>query len=278
MSTISTWMRQHRLAAFFGITFVVSWWAWPFWAVGLAPVPFFACGPLVAAVIVIGITEGRAGYREWFARLTHWRVGWKWWAVALGTPLAVLAVASLANVTIFGAPAPDLSSLMWADLGLIFAFRFIDPLDGPFGEEPGLRAYAVPRMQQRWSPLRTGTILGLIVALWHVPLVTAGNLAPVGLAISFVITLVYVWLFNRTGSALMTLVFHVAQGTVSYAALGFAGADADRMDWLVGVLWALIALAVITLDSQAWRPRQPLAAPEASPPASRRSASAATTP
>jgi membrane protease YdiL (CAAX protease family) len=262
MSSIAAWIRQHRLVVFFGLTFVLSWWSWPFYAAGLAPTPFFACGPVIAAVIVIGLTDGRAGYRDLLARLTRWRVGWRWWVVALATPLAVLAVAVLANVTIWGAPAPDLGSLVWADIGLLFALRFINPLDGPFGEEPGFRGYAVPRMRLRWSPLRTGCILGVIVAVWHLPLVAAGTLAPFGIAVTFAITLVYVWLFNRTGgSALMTLVFHVAQGSISFAALGFTGADASRMDSLTGVLWCLIAIGLVTLDRKAWRPASPARVP-----------------
>ncbi len=260
MSTIATWTRQHRLTAFFGLAFALSWWSWPFYVVDLAPVPFFPCGPLVAALVVIGVTEGRAGYRDLLSRLTRWRVGWRWWVVALGTPFAVLAVATLANVTIWGADAPDLANMAWADIGLVFAFRFIDPLNGPFGEEPGWRAYALPRMQHLWTPLRAGCTLGVIVTLWHLPLVTSGMLAPVGIPVTFAITLVYVWLFNRTGgSALMTIVFHVAQGTISYAALGFTNADADRMDWLTGALWCLIAIAVVTLDRRAWRSAPPSA-------------------
>jgi membrane protease YdiL (CAAX protease family) len=253
MSAIAAWTRQHRLIAFFVLAFVLSWWSWPFYAVGLAPVPFFPCGPLVSALIIIGVTEGRSGYRDLLSRLTRWRVGW-WWVVALGTPLAVLAVSALANVTVWGADAPDLANLAWADIGLVFAFRFVDPLDGPFGEEPGWRAYALPRMQQLWSPLRTGCTLGVIVALWHLPLVTSGMLAPFGIPVTFAITLVYVWLFNRSGgSALMTLVFHVAQGTISSAALGFTHADADRMVWLTGTLWIVIAIGLVTLDRKAWQ-------------------------
>ena len=62
------------------------------------------------------------------------------------------------------------------------------------------------------------------------------------------------WLFNHTdGSVLMTMLFHVAQGTVSYAALGFTDANAARMDWLTGVLWCAIALGLVLIDRQAWR-------------------------
>jgi hypothetical protein len=56
--------------------------------------------------------------------------------------LTVFTVPS--NVTIFG--VPNLGSMAWAGLGLIFAARFIDPLNGGLGEEPGWRVYALPRM------------------------------------------------------------------------------------------------------------------------------------
>jgi membrane protease YdiL (CAAX protease family) len=248
------WIREHRLGAFFVLTFVASWWAWPFYLVGLAPTAFFACGPLVAAIVVVGVTEGVAGYRTWGARMLRWRVGWVWWAVAIGTPLAVLALAAAANVAVWGAPAPVFTQLPWSSIALVAALRLVNPLDGPFGEEPGWRGYALPELQVRRSPLAAGLTLAAIVALWHVPLVTAGQLPPVGIPITFAITLVYVWLFNRTGgSVLLTVVFHIAQGTFSYGVLGFEGADAARMDWLVGALWFVIAIAVIGLDRQAWR-------------------------
>jgi len=260
MSGIVRWTGQHRLLAFFVLTYAVSWWAWPFYALGRSPTPFFACGPLVAALVVIGLTEGRAGYREWGARLLRWRVGWRWWAVALGTPLVVLVLAAAANVAIWGAPAPTTAGLVWSELALIFAIRFVNPLDGPLGEEPGWRGYALVELQDRRSPLVAAAILGLFVAGWHLPLVASGMLGPVALPVTFVITIVYAWLFRRTGgSVLLTMVFHVAQGTVSYASLGFVGADAARMDWLTGALWAALALAVVLLDRAAWRTEPDLA-------------------
>ena len=251
---ITDWVREHRTAVFFGLTFLLSWWAWPFYLMGLAPTAFFPCGPLVAAIVVVGVTEGARGYRDWGARMVRWRVGWVWWVVAIGTPLAVLAVASAANVAIWGAPAPVLTALPWSSIALFAALRLVNPLDGPFGEEPGWRGYALPELQVRRSPLAAGLVLAPIVALWHVPLVTTGQLAAVGIPITFAITLVYVWLFNRTGgSVLLTIAFQIAQGTFSYGVLGFADADAARMDWIVGVLWFAIAAAVIVFDREAWR-------------------------
>lgn len=254
MSRITTWTRNHRLIAFFALTFLFTWWSWPLWAVGLMPVAHWPVGPLLAALIVIGVTEGRPGYRVLGARMIRWRVGWSWWLVAIGTPLAVLALAAYANVAIFGAPAPVPAAMTWGTFALVFAGRFLDPLDGPLGEEPGWRGYALPLLQAERSPLASGTVLAVFAALWHIPLVATGQLPAVGLPITFVITFVYVWLFNRTGgSVLLVMAFHVAQGTVSYAALGFAGADAARMDWLVGVLWLVLVAGLIGVDRDAWR-------------------------
>ena len=44
MSAIVTWTRRHRLAAFFGLAFVVSWWSWPLLALGLAPTAHWPAG------------------------------------------------------------------------------------------------------------------------------------------------------------------------------------------------------------------------------------------
>jgi hypothetical protein len=91
-------------------------------------------------------------------------------------PLAVLAVATLANVALWDVPAPVLSEIAWADLALNFAVRIINPLDGPPGEEPGSRGYALPQPQSDRSRLHGGLILATLVTLWHLPIVVVGML------------------------------------------------------------------------------------------------------
>jgi hypothetical protein len=58
-------------------------------------------------------------------------------------------------------------------------------LDGPLGEKPGWRGYALPQLQTGRPPLDAALILALFVALWHVPLVMSGQLAAIGLVITF---------------------------------------------------------------------------------------------
>src|SRR5215211_4169189 len=124
-------VKRHPLITFFVLMFVLSWWPWPLYAMGVpwATSPMLP-GPLLAALIVIPITQGWAGLRELGSRIIRWRVGWRWYAVALGIPLAV-AVAGVALSVALGASwsvakLPALSALV-----MVFAMRLLDPLGAP---------------------------------------------------------------------------------------------------------------------------------------------------
>jgi uncharacterized protein len=253
--TLAAWMRRHRLVSFFLLAFVLAWWAWPLRAAGISYEPgFVPAAPLLAALIVLGVAEGWAGLRDLGARLLRWRVGWRWYAVAVGLPLTVIAGTAWINVTIFDANGPALSALSWSSFAMLFALRLVNPMDGPIGEEPGWRGYAIPRMQTHRSPLTTAVILGVLVAAWHLPIFLMGGGGLIGLPTTFVITIVYVWLFNHTnGSVLLTVLFHVTQGTFTFSNIGFSGADMVRMEWLGAAAWALVAIGVVVLDRAAWR-------------------------
>ncbi|MFF1251480.1 CPBP family intramembrane glutamic endopeptidase [Pseudarthrobacter sp. NPDC058329] len=214
---------------------------------------FLPVGPLAAAVIVIVLAEGRAGFRAWGRRLIRWRVGWVWYAVALFLPVLLVLAAGLTTMAL-GAAAPGLAHLTWSGMLTFFAVRLVNPLDGPLGEEPGFRGYALPLLQASRSPLVSAAVLGVLVALWHLPLVLFGGLSPTGLPTTFAITFLYVWLFNRTGgSVLLTLLFHNSQGTLTMGSFGFTGADAGRVELVYLAVVVLAVLGTMALDRQAWR-------------------------
>ena len=254
MRRSSGWLKHHRLLAFFVLTYAISWASWPAYAAGLIPrMEFLPIGPLAAAVIVIALAEGRAGFRAWGRRLIRWRVGWVWYAVALLLPAVIVTLTGLINMAL-GASAPGLAQLTWSGLLAVFAVRLVNPLDGPLGEEPGFRGYALPLLQASRPPLLSAAILGVLVALWHLPLVLFGGLSLIGLPTTFAITFLYVWLFNRTGgSVLLTLLFHNSQGTFTMGSFGFTGADAGRAELIYFVVVVLAVLATMALDRGAWR-------------------------
>jgi membrane protease YdiL (CAAX protease family) len=250
----NTWLRRHRLLAFFILAYAIAWASWPLYAAGLMPrMEFLPIGPLVAAVIVIALAEGRRGFRSWGRRLVRWRVGWVWHAVALLLPALPVLVAGFINVSL-GSSAPGLADLTWNGLLMAFAVRLVNPLDGPLGEEPGFRGYALPLLQASRPPLQSAAILGVLVAFWHLPLVLFNGLSMIGLPTTFVITFLYVWLFNRTGgSVLLTFLFHNSQGTFTIGSFGFTGAAAGRAELIYFAVVLAAALATLLLDRKAWR-------------------------
>jgi membrane protease YdiL (CAAX protease family) len=254
-------VRRHRLAAFFVLAIAIGWLPWPLAAWGVIPsgFAFFAGSPLVAALVVIGIADGRAGYRDLLARVVRWRVGWIWYVVALGLPAALVLVTGLVN-SWFGAPAPALGAVVWTDVLLLLAVRVVDPTDGALGEEPGWRGYALPHLQARWTPLTSAAVLGVVVAVWHLPLVALHHLAPIEIATTFAITFLYVWLFNRTGgSVLLPMLFHASQGAFTYGMLGYEAADLRRAQLVYLGVVVLAVAATVVLDRGAWRAAVPSA-------------------
>jgi membrane protease YdiL (CAAX protease family) len=258
MTRTVSWVHQHRMTAFFVLAYLVAWAPWPFYEAGVLPEPMFvAGGPLVAALVVIGLTDGRVGYRQLLSRLLRWRVGWGWYLVALGFP-ALLVLATGLVTSWSGAPSPDFSGIVWTEVALLLAIRLVNPVEGALGEEPGWRGWALPRLQSRHSPVAAAALLGVLVAGWHVPLVAFDMLSPVGLPSTVAITFLYVWLFNRTdGSLLLVLLFHASQGAFTYGMLGFTGADLRRADVAYLVVVVVAAVATVVLDRAAWRTAAP---------------------
>jgi uncharacterized protein len=241
-------VRRYPLTVFFVLAYAIAWAFWPF---GL----FGSFGPLVAALVVVPLTHGRAGLRELGARLVRWRVGWLWWAMAVGVPLGLHAIAA-ALLDVTGAERP--TTTVTAAL-LTFAVRLVNPTEGPFGEEPGLRGYGQPVAQGHgWTPLATATVFGVLIAGWHLPLffleeggLRVGVLVP-GLITTLAVTYWYTWLFNRSGgSSLITLVAHDVEGIL------------PSEPWSYLAVWSALALALVAADFRRWR--LPAPAPATSP-------------
>src|SRR5215212_693169 len=171
-------------------------------------------GPTLAAFIMTGITEGRAGVRRFLRRFVLWRVGFRWYVFAfVGIPvIAVLSVVVIPGVL---GSFQGLGAL--APLSLLGVFVYVFFLGGALGEEPGWRGFALPRLQALHGPLLGTLILGPLWALWHLPLfftpwnvLTTFNLVVFVLATTC-LAIMYTWVFNNTkGSVLMAILIHAS--------------------------------------------------------------------
>jgi membrane protease YdiL (CAAX protease family) len=91
----------------------------------------------------------------------------------------------------------------------VFLLFFI----GSLGEEVGWMGYAFEPMQDKWNAFKAALVLGLIWALWHIPLYIFLIADPVLIAAQVLSVIamrfLLVWLFNNTGkSVFVTILFH----------------------------------------------------------------------
>ena len=155
-----TLIKRYPLITFFVLAYGIAWNPWLFYAVHLSPFPILATGPALVALIVtaiIAIISGWSGVKALLLRLVQWRVGLRWYAVALLLPVILWEAAVSLNV-LLGAPLPPVATLAgWPSLALGFLLYMVFPIGGPLGEESGWRGFALPRLQsKRWHLLLRG--------------------------------------------------------------------------------------------------------------------------
>ena len=104
--TLEPWLRRHPLIGYFALAYGISWGgilivlgATCFDLVELRPLEtgliflLMLLGPSTSGLALTALLDGRAGLHRLWSSLTRWRVGVRWYAVALLTmPLLLLAV------------------------------------------------------------------------------------------------------------------------------------------------------------------------------------------
>lgn len=270
----------HPLLAYFIIAFAGSWIIWlpavlaqnglgllPFTipatpfvplAYGLAALSSIT-GPLLAAFIVTAVIGGKAGVKQLLSRYIPWRVGRQgivWYLLTLfGLLMLDVLVASLWMGT------TPLNALIqrWT---LIFSVYLPGVLTVFFatqvGEESGWSGIALPTLQRRYGALKGASMLGVLHALWHLPvLLVPGQIflqkqAPVVIFIFMVLLIllavptriVMAWIFNNTkGNIIMMILFHAVLDTTNNSIGQFVPRLNNLVTFGVMILCALLVIA-----------------------------------
>jgi uncharacterized protein len=243
-------VKRQPLISFFVLAYALSWWPWVLYALDLSPQPIVGFGPFLAAIVVLLITSGKSGIVGLLRRMVRWRVGLRWYAVALLLPVGISLAAAAFNV-LLGAQAPSSVELGgWTGLFSTFAIVLLVPGLGGAWEEPGWRGYALPRLQVGRSALVASLILWVGVAVWHLPLMIIGEIhwSDIVFILGFVI--VFNWVFNNAnGSVLILMLMHAMNNTIggSFISPMFSGADSIRDAWLYAALWCAVAIVVVVV-------------------------------
>jgi CAAX protease family protein len=245
-------VRRHPLVTFFVVAYGLSWsTAIVHLITGSGP-PLVSCGPALAAILVLSLTVGRSGVSALFRSMVQWRVGARWWAVALLAPVVLTGAAAGLNLAL-GAPTPSGDELSaWTNVLPVALFILLVPVFGGAWEEPGWRGFALPRLLGDRSPLVASLVLGVLWAGWHVPLLLTGGQHWSDLILVVLGTVVFTWLFQSAGASLLVaMVFHALNNAVSgeYVSQWFDGADSTRQSWLLVLVWGVAAACVVRRSS-----------------------------
>lgn len=213
-----------NLLGFFVLTFAVTWTLWLASARIAAPAgggffgtggPVFLVGVFAPTFVALGLTwshEGRDGVVRLFSRIRRWRVDSRWYAIALGYMAAIKLLAALIHRVATGT-WPAFGDTPWPlMIGAIMLSTWVQA-----GEEVGWRGYALPRLWQRLGLGGASVVLGMIWALWHLPLFFLTGTGrdsqsfPIYSIIVINISVAMAWVYWKTeGSLLLTMLMHAS--------------------------------------------------------------------
>jgi membrane protease YdiL (CAAX protease family) len=235
---------------------------WPTHLPGLA-------GPALAAVVVTALVDGRAGLRELWARVTRWRVGWRWWAVVAGTLSLVLVGVIVPLLTGGDVPALDAFTRYSgvgaiSPLGVVVVVLLVNGL----GEETGWRGFAVDRLLRDHSFTWTALVVAVAWGGWHLPFfwMVAGFRGMGPLAVGWAVALiagsvVLTWLYREGHrSVLLVAAWHTAFNLTSATAA--TGAVVGTITSVLVIGWAVW---ILRREQARRRPRAWSLAPDCTP-------------
>ena len=249
-------IRRHSLVTFFLLVFILTWVVWvprasgaPLGLVGQA----WTWAPAIAALLAAVLTGGRGALRELGSRLVRWRVGWQWYLVVILGP-AAFSVAVAGIYTLFGGSWAEAAppAILQGQLLFLPLFLMILTLTDGLGEELAWRGFALPRLLTHHNALVASVVLGVIWALWHLPLLwTEGATMyqqPIWLFLMDIMatSVLFTWVFLHTrGSVLIAMLFHGATNLFLVSPDVASTGDLGLPVLAMVAKWVLVAIVLL---------------------------------
>jgi uncharacterized protein len=222
----------------------------PPWAIAL-----FLIGPFVPSLLAIFLTwkkEGVAGLRIIGQRIIQFEFGWRWYVftflVVIAGTAGQLTINRLIGNTFDG-------TLFIKQLGSFLPLLIL----GPLSEEIGWRGYALERLQTRWNALTSSLIVGLVWALWHLPLFMMVGTSQHELGVPFMgfliklmaSSILYTWLYNNTKQSLWSAILLHWLYTYAAQVLSSGVTRSPLYNWLEYLPYVTMAAIVVLI----WGPQ-----------------------
>lgn len=258
--------RAHGTTYFFVVALALCWLALlppSLAALGVLPGPaegYMAAAPLavlsptIAALLAARREAGRPAVRALLRGLRAWRFRPIFFVLAITISAIAYVAARAVYMLVPGA----------ADVPWMFLPERAEHLAGllvvPIGEEIGWRGYALPRLIARHGAHRATAILGVLWALWHVPMfISVGDSAPaVALSLAFIAVgnVTFTWIYRRGGgSLLLAVLFHFGAHLLGASTHAL---PADMTPLALHTLGLLaVGVGLLALDRRAWDGKSP---------------------
>jgi membrane protease YdiL (CAAX protease family) len=261
---VQGFVQRHPVSTYYVLAITISWAA--IMAV-VGPTEFFRLsgtsasfalaglasltGPSIAGLGMTALVDGRAGMRDLVSRLRLWRVGARWYAIALLTAPVVTITTTLA----LSLTSRDfLPVILSADdkVGPIVTGIGV-AIIVPIFEELGWTGFVVPRLLPRHGVLVTGFLMGVLWGVWHYPLFSGAPVGQVPVVLMMAVLLfawllpyrvLMVWVYSRTGSLLVAMLMHAPIVASQYILRSDRLSEAGVLTSLLvlgAALWALVA-------------------------------------
>ena len=246
------------LVGFFLLTFALTWTAWlgpaalgaagksGFFALGG---PVFLLGVFAPAFVALALTaysEGRPGVARLLARIGRWRAGAHLYLFAISYMAATKLFAALIHRMAMGAWPSFGETPLLLMLGAILVSTWVQA-----GEEVGWRGYALPRLATHLGLRGASVLLGVIWALWHLPLFflhgsgSDGQSFPIYLLHATALSVAMSWLYWKTrGSLLLVMLMHASVNNTTGIVPAAVPGAVDPMSFEGTVVaWATVAVS-----------------------------------
>lgn len=231
---------RHRLVAFFVFACLFTWPLAALYSVSLFLPLISVFGPGLAAILVLGISEGRGEVRKLLGRLRRWRAGLQWYCLVILLPLGLVFAVWAAHALIWG--ATHFGMIQQTPVSFVLAILIV-------GEELGWRGFALPELLRKHSALDASIIVGTLWGVWHLTNFLIPGYPHYGFSfVAFVLTTIsysvlFTLVFNKTGgSVLIASLFHA-----SINLLAPAGIPAVRQQWLEAGVYGLTAMVAVIM-------------------------------
>ena len=210
-------------------------------------------GVALGGLLVTAIADGRSGVRTFLSRMVRWRVGIQWYLVALFLPLVIKLGSIGLTLLTGGQVSSDFQLPSWSSMLATFLFIFFTI---SIGEEPGFRGFALPRLLIGRSALTASLILGVLRAIWHLPLFLFAGDSPLVILMVIAGDVIFTWLFNNTaGSVLLAMIFHTSVDLNSEIFNPMLTSSSAQMQliWQIAIYIGLAVLLVVLTGKELGR-------------------------